>query len=971
MSVHAFFRALSLASALLVLATGLPAQGATDPGRATARLRQEVGPGLQVRLRRGTETSAFVSAPRGGDLSPRAAGRLDPGARAAAFLSVNGDLFGLTDPSQQLRAIGLTSDRLGMSHVAFEQRQEGVPVFGGELRAHISADGRLVSVAGATVPIDGPLSSEPKLPAAEAASLASKGFLEVIAQRLVFYPTQLVRGRRGETRLAWEIEVADEEGRAAALVLIDALTGAELDRFSLVHDTIRRIVFEGSTSNEVWDDADGHPDPIPTGWASGTTDQIVGWQDLIDGARETYNLIGSMTGGSYLSHRGDDASMYGLHAPTGGNCPNAYYSSSLTSYCEGVTSDDVVGHEWIHGYTSFTHRLIYAYQPGALNESYSDIFGEAVDLLNGRGTDTPNTPRSADGAGCSLYGRGSPKTDDSYRWLIGEDSWAFGSPIRDMWYPECAGDPGRVGSSKYWCFSGDNGGVHINSGIPNRAFSFLVDGGTFNGTTISGIGIEKALHIYWRAAAIYQTSVSEFPDHADALEASCSDLIGAPLPQPVVTDPATWTGTLSSTIDAGDCAEVAAAIAATELREEPQGCGFEPLLDPATPETCSGNPEEVVFFEDFESGLGTWTVGTRAVAKPSTFDTPDWEVVSSLPDGRTGKAAFVIDDPALGDCALDDESGVLYLQSPSIVAPNTSAALRLSFDHWHATETAWDGGNVKIRVNGGPWTLIGSDAFTHNAYNRVLNTSNTNPMAGEAAFSGTDEGSTGGSWGRSLLSLANYVAPGDSFELRFEMGIDGCNGRVGWYVDDVRLFNCPTEAVCPSSPEAGCRQGGARSSSLILGAPSKPKFVWRMARGDETRTEDFLDPSRTGGNVGVCLYDDSGTGAPIYQANFETGLNCHGKDCWKPISTRGYKYKSKDGGDSSGVTNLLLKSGEQGKSLVLAKGKGAHLSLPTLPLTPPIRAQLIIDDGVERNCWESSLSIVLKNDETGFKGRNP
>ncbi len=65
-----------------------------------------------------------------------------------------------------------------------------------------------------------------------------------------------------------------------------------------------------------------------------------------------------------------------------------------TNYCNGVTSDDVVAHEWGHAYTQFTHDLIYQWQPGALNESYSDIWGETVDLFNGVGTDSPAPVRA-------------------------------------------------------------------------------------------------------------------------------------------------------------------------------------------------------------------------------------------------------------------------------------------------------------------------------------------------------------------------------------------------------------------------------------------------------------------------------------------------------------------------------------------------------------------------------------------------
>src|SRR6185369_1746997 len=144
---------------------------------------------------------------------------------------------------------------------------------------------------------------------------------------------------------------------------------------------------------------------------------------------------------------------------------------------------------------------------------------------------------------------------------------------------------------------------------------------------------------------------------ADALEQSCADLIGVPLYTPVTTGPGTWGGTTGDPIDAADCAAVADMIEAVELRAEPTQCDFDTVLDPDVPPLCSVAPD-TIDLQDFESGLGGWTVGTRAVAKPSTFDTPDWAVVANLPSGRSGSAAFVASDPELGDCASDTEAGV-------------------------------------------------------------------------------------------------------------------------------------------------------------------------------------------------------------------------------------------------------------------------------------------------------------------------
>ena len=85
-----------------------------------------------------------------------------------------------------------------------------------------------------------------------------------------------------------------------------------------------------------------------------------------------------------------------------------------------AAADDVVGHELTHGVTDFSSQLFYFYQSGAMNESFSDIWGEFVDLTNGAGNDSPGV-----------------------RWLMGEDI-PVGGAIRDMQNPPAFGDPDRI-----------------------------------------------------------------------------------------------------------------------------------------------------------------------------------------------------------------------------------------------------------------------------------------------------------------------------------------------------------------------------------------------------------------------------------------------------------------------------------------------------------------------------------------------
>ena len=801
---------------LLAGLIAIPAFPLVASGSDLPQLRSAVGANVRTEARPATGTARFVQVDQGIDLAPLQARNASGTSKANAFFAGYGNLFGIRNAAEELEEISSKTDFLGHETVAYRQVHRGVPVYGSSLRAHLDSSGRLTMVNGTFVPVPADLGTTAALAPDSASQL---GLQEIARQRaadpalfnatnhgLRVFPRGLLSGKTPELRLVFEIEVQATDANIREFLFLDAQSGERVAQISGIHEALKREVGESSVANRVW--KDGDPDPITAGWAGGTTAQVSAWQDEIDGAKESYNLFASMTNGAYRSFDGLDSTMLTVNNDPNISCPNATWNGVSTNYCDGVTADDTVAHEWAHGYTEKTNNLIYQWQSGAMNEAYSDIWGEVVDMLNGRGTDTPNSLRAVAGNLCSDFGSGSPKGDNTIRWLSGEDDWAFGGAIRDMWRPECYGDPGRVGSADYWCQTGDAGGVHINSGVPNHAFALLVDGGDYNGKSIAALGIPKASHIFWRAATTYLQAASDFHDLATALETSCADLIGTPLFE-LTTGAGPW-GSTGPAITSADCQAVTNAIEATELRDETP-CSFAALLDANAPALCSGNAPNTILLQDWESGSSGWTATTRAVANPSTFDAPDWSIQSSLPGSRSGSAMFV-PNVVVGNCEEDTEAGVLVLESPSISLPADITTGRIAFDHWVATESEWDGTNVKISVNGGTWSLIPGSAFSFNSYNSTLKTSD-NPNTGEPAFSGTDGGSNGGSWGQSQISLASLANPGDTIALRFELGTDGCNGIIGWYVDDLRVFACeggvaptptpqPTETPVPTeTPE--------------------------------------------------------------------------------------------------------------------------------------------------------------------------
>jgi Zn-dependent metalloprotease len=160
-----------------------------------------------------------------------------------------------------------------------------------------------------------------------------------------------------------------------------------------------------------------------------------------------------------------------------------------------------MAHEYAHGVTLFEADLLYANESGAINESYSDIFGEFIDLANGRGNDSA-----------------------SVRWLIGED---FPGHIRNMADPPDRNHPDRKGSPLYvqpGTDPDDNGGVHKNSGINNKLCYLLTDGDTFNGQTVRGMGTNKVADLYYHALAYLLGPTSDFTDLYYTLRQAAANL---------------------------------------------------------------------------------------------------------------------------------------------------------------------------------------------------------------------------------------------------------------------------------------------------------------------------------------------------------------------------------------------------------------------------------------------------------------
>ena len=377
----------------------------------------------------------------------------------------------------------------------------------------------------------------------------------------------------------------------------------------------------------------------------------------------------------------------------------------------------------------------------------------------------------------------------------------FGGEIRDMWEPTCYGLPETASHPYQTCDPDDNGGVHSGNAIPCHAFAMMTDGKSFNGYEIRGIGPIKAGAVWYRTLTTYLTPVCDFVDAYHAINQAAIDLTGTYPRDPRTGQPS------ADVMTADDARQVRLAMLAVGM-DTAGRCGasnpYEQVLVPAEPPPCGATSP--VFADDFEHGNKGWTISNSG--PPTAYD---WALREQLPFERPGTAWFAA-DRNIGDCSGRDESGVHTLTSPVVSIPETVLFPTAWFTHYVATEQDWDGGAVYVSVNGQPWQIVPSTAFTLNPYNSALASAqrgNTNPRAGSEAWTGA-----GGTWATSVIDLSSLVAGGDTVQFRFELSKDGCGGLVGWYLDDFAVADCTD---CNDNQIADYREMAYTSASGPLG----------------------------------------------------------------------------------------------------------------------------------------------------------
>ena len=201
---------------------------------------------------------------------------------------------------------------------------------------------------------------------------------------------------------------------------------------------------------------------------------------------------------------GNIVTFVNVSEPNGDSMENAYWNGSAIFYGNGgsafqplARSLDVAGHEMSHGVIQSTANLVYENQSGAMNESFADIFGAMIDRQDWKiGEDVVNTAFFPTGALRDLQ---NPNNGGN---SLNDPGW---QPMHMNEFQNLPNTP-----------QGDNGGVHINSGITNHAYYRIA-------TTI---GKSNAEDIFYRALTQYLVRSSQFIDLRIAAERSAIDLFG-------------------------------------------------------------------------------------------------------------------------------------------------------------------------------------------------------------------------------------------------------------------------------------------------------------------------------------------------------------------------------------------------------------------------------------------------------------
>jgi Zn-dependent metalloprotease len=458
------------------------------------------------------------------------------------FLKKFKDTLRINDPDKDLQLYKTHKDDLDRTHLRYAQLHQGLRVWPPELIVHLDPDGDVDLMSSSCVQMPRKLILTPLVKADEAQKLAQEAIPNGLAGQVSKPDLMIYAPNNRMPRLAWKMAVVVSLV-SQWIVIIDAVNGATLETITQVMDANVAgsgvDLFGETRSLNVWQeggtffmvdtsklmfDATSTP-PQPTSTRGGiiildaqnqppTSDPNTldvpllnitnnsatsGW--LPDGVSAAYGFSETY---DYYLNRHNRNSLDGL----GGNITavvrfaenfqNAFYvnEGDIMYFGDGqpyARALDVVAHELTHGVTSKTAGLIYMNQSGALNEAFSDIFGEMVEA---RTKGTPDWLKGGPDLGSTIQNYANPNSVD------------------------CFLGPCPSNMSQFINTTQDHGGVHLNSSIINHAFYLLAQGLT------GAIGLIDAERIFYRTLTTKLVAGAEFIDARLGAITSAEELFG-------------------------------------------------------------------------------------------------------------------------------------------------------------------------------------------------------------------------------------------------------------------------------------------------------------------------------------------------------------------------------------------------------------------------------------------------------------
>ena len=201
-----------------------------------------------------------------------------------------------------------------------------------------------------------------------------------------------------------------------------------------------------------------------------------------------------------------------------------------------------------------------------------------------------------------------------------------------------------------------------------------------------------------------------------------------------------------------------------------------------------------------------------------------------------------------------------------------------------------------------------------------------------------------------------------------------CGGACGDGVCETALgetqASCPVDCGnCSATPRLDCRPAGARKASLKISDKERDrsdKLTLDWANGPTpTVLDDFGDPAtQTDTRVELCLYGDPGSGPELV-----ADIDVSGSNRWRANSS-GFVYVDSKATDD-GVKKIVLKAAVPSKARLKFQAKGEGLEVPPLPMSLPVRAQIVIQSTTGETCWEAEFDTARRNTAETFKARTP